>query len=87
VPDPHAGFLEVSVQNEGKGIPADLRGRLFSRYQYAERTAKRQKSTGLGLAIVAQACRHLGGAVWLEEASDHHTRIAFTVPVAARPAR
>ncbi|MCK6569686.1 protein kinase [Myxococcota bacterium] len=87
VPEPLAGFLEVSVQNEGKGIPADLRGRLFSRYQYAERVAKRQKSTGLGLSIVAQACRHLGGAVWLDLATDHQTRIAFTIPIAVRAPR
>lgn len=87
VPDPLAGFLEVAVQNEGKGIPADLRSRLFNRYQYAERVAKRQKSTGLGLSIVAQACRHLGGTVWLDQATDQHTRIAFTVPVAVRVGR
>lgn len=87
VPDASAGFLEVSVTNEGRPVPADLRERLFTRYQYAERTAKGKKSTGLGLSIVSQCCRHLGGTVWLDAATDQSTRIAFTLPLAVIKAR
>ena len=81
LPDLSVGFLQISVANQGRPVPPDLRHRLFTRYQYAERTARGVKSTGLGLSIVAQCCRHLGGTVWLDQATEHDTRIAFTLPL------
>ena len=81
VPELEAGFLEVSVYNEGRPVPLELRDKLFSRYQYGQKTARGHRSTGLGLAIVAQCARHLGGAVWLDAATDTSTRISFTLPL------
>ena len=77
--------LELGVRNEGQPVPLDLRDRLFDRYTRGSSTARGHRSTGLGLAIVAQCVRHLGGAVWLDEATDRVTRIAFSLPVSLRP--
>lgn len=85
VPAEGTQWLELGVRNEGQPVPLDLRDRLFDRYTRGSSTARGHRSTGLGLAIVAQCVRHLGGAVWLDEATDRVTRIAFSLPVSLRP--
>lgn len=59
--------LRVLVEDDGRGIPADLRSRLFER---GERLDTDKPGTGLGLAIVKDVAELYGGSVELADSED-----------------
>lgn len=61
----HDTFLEVSVVDNGIGLPAD-RARLFEPY-----VTTRENGTGLGLAIVKKIIEEHGGTFRLEDAPNY----------------
>lgn len=77
-PTPGCGFVEISVADEGRGIPDELAGRLFDEWVQGENA---RAGTGLGLAIVDRCVRSLGGRVWVAPAA-RGTTFAFTLPTA-----
>ncbi|WP_246360173.1 sensor histidine kinase [Sphingomonas abaci] len=62
-----AGFVEILVEDDGMGIPADDRVRIFDR---GVRLDTGKPGTGLGLAIVRDVAEIYGGTVALEESED-----------------
>ena len=60
-------FVEMLVEDDGQGIPASERDRLFDR---GARLDTGKPGTGLGLAIVRDVVEIYGGAVNLEESED-----------------
>jgi signal transduction histidine kinase len=62
-----AGFVEIMVEDDGRGIPAELRDKLFER---GVRLDTSKPGTGLGLAIVRDVVEIYGGTVALEESED-----------------
>jgi signal transduction histidine kinase len=72
--------VEIWVQDEGPGIPEDLRERVFAKFwRHGSRTG-----TGLGLFIVRGLVEAHGGDVWVESAESGGARVRFGLPV-ARP--
>jgi len=61
------GMIEVEVEDDGNGIPADARDELFGR---GARLDTGKPGTGLGLAIVRDVAEIYGGAVGLGESED-----------------
>jgi len=61
-------IVEVIVEDDGPGIPADQRDAIFDRGARLDTTGK--PGTGLGLAIVRDVSEIYGGAVRLEESED-----------------
>ena len=59
---PLAGAVEVIVEDDGPGVPEDLRARLFSPF-----TTGRATGTGLGLHISRSLAEEAGGALDLLE--------------------
>lgn len=62
-----AGFLAITVEDDGAGIPARLREGLFER---GARLDTGKPGTGLGLAIVRDVAGIYGGSVALGESED-----------------
>ena len=62
-----AGSVEFLVEDDGPGIPAEERGRIFDR---GVRLDTGKPGTGLGLAIVRDVAEIYGGTVTLEESED-----------------
>jgi two-component system OmpR family sensor kinase len=60
-----AGTAELSVTDDGPGIPANLQSRLFERFVRGSTTRSPGASTGLGLAIVDAVTSAHGGRVTL----------------------
>lgn len=61
-------IVEVIVEDDGPGIPANQRDAIFDRGARLDTTGK--PGTGLGLAIVRDVSDIYGGAVRLEESED-----------------
>ena len=61
--------LHVSITDEGIGIPAEERPRLFERFRQIESgTTKRHRGHGLGLSITKALVDLLNGTITVEEA-------------------
>jgi len=78
------GEVEVSVADEGLGIPADRQDRVFERY-YRAHAGTPDDYGGLGLSLELSreiVVRH-GGRMWFESASGQGSTFHFSLPAAA----
>ncbi|MDA0224663.1 MAG: ATP-binding protein [Proteobacteria bacterium] len=80
----HAGdTVRVQVDDRGPGIPADFRGRIFSRFAQADSALTRKKGgTGLGLAISKRMVEMMAGSVGFEDRAGGGTTFFIVLPVA-----
>jgi two-component system phosphate regulon sensor histidine kinase PhoR len=79
------GALEIFVQDDGPGIPAEALERVFERFYRVDKARSREQGgTGLGLSIVKHIVHGHGGRVWVESAPGHGAKFFFTLPRAAR---
>lgn len=69
----------VRVTDNGLGVPAEMRDKLFQRFFRAHETVTSAEGTGLGLSIVRETVESLGGRAWAEFAEDHSV-FAFSLP-------
>jgi signal transduction histidine kinase len=67
--------MEITVQDNGPGIPADKLGRIFEAYY-----TTREKGTGLGLAIVKHNVELYAGTVRIESELGKGARFILTFP-------
>jgi len=66
--EPKGDMIDIEVEDDGPGIPENLRDQLFVRGARLDTTGK--PGTGLGLAIVRDVAEIYGGTVHLEESED-----------------
>jgi len=79
--DASRGELIVQVSDNGLGIPANAREKLFDRFFRAHGdSAKDVDGTGLGLSIVRETVKELGGRVWAEPNADGGSVFGLAVP-------
>jgi len=78
-----ASTVRLYVDDQGPGIPAAERSRLFEPYErlFRDRTSERTGS-GLGLAVVREIATALNGRAWLDDAPGGGTRAVLEVPYA-----
>ncbi len=75
-------IVEVSVVDEGSGIPTERLPHLFRKYARSERDDRRV-GPGLGLAICKGLVEAHGGRIWAESVeAGPGTRFTFSIPVA-----
>lgn len=73
--------VEVSVSDNGPGIPADALERVFERFYRVDKARSREQGgTGLGLAIVKHIVQSHGGEVWAKSDLGQGTTFFFTLP-------
>ena len=78
------GFLVLSVQDTGEGIPADFMPVIFERFRQADPSASRRHAgLGIGLSLVRQLVELHGGRIRVS--SVHGTGTTFTVTFPSRP--
>lgn len=80
--------VRMAVEDEGTGIPTELREHVFDKFFRASRNgdiSRRRTGTGMGLAIAKGIVEAHGGRIWAEAGSaGRGTRIVFTMPIGAR---
>ncbi|KAB7707605.1 cell wall metabolism sensor histidine kinase WalK [Bacillus aerolatus] len=73
--------IEVSVRDQGMGIPKKNLERIFERFYRVDRARTRKLGgTGLGLAIAKEMITAHGGHIWATSAEGKGTTIFFTLP-------
>jgi two-component system sensor histidine kinase/response regulator len=75
------GGVEVSVSDEGVGIPPQALSYLFERFRQVDRKQMEQQGVGLGLAIARELIRLHGGDITVE--SVHGQGSTFTIHLPA----
>lgn len=80
-----ADMIRVTVDDDGPGIPAELRERVFDKFFRAsgERDAGRNRPSGMGmgLSIAKGIVEAHGGRIWIEGGERSGSRVLFTLPI------
>ena len=75
--------VEVRVADEGIGIPAAERERIFRKFYRAESAARDGAAgTGLGLFIAKELVTAMGGRIWVDSTEGEGSSFAFELPAA-----
>ena len=69
---------EISIADEGVGIPEEALGHIFDRFYHTRSSS--QDSTGLGLAIVQEIARRHGVAIRVSSREGEGTTFTFVFP-------
>ncbi|HKG04153.1 MAG TPA: HAMP domain-containing sensor histidine kinase [Conexibacter sp.] len=79
-----ASLVEIEVVDDGAGVPAEERERVFEPFYRGgeDGAARSSDGAGLGLAISRAIVEAHGGRIWLEPADPRGTRVRFTLPAA-----
>lgn len=72
----------ISVKDEGIGIPAELREKIFERFYRvkAKRTAN-SRGAGLGLSVCRGIIEAHGGRIWVESDAGKGSDFRFSLPI------
>ncbi len=75
-------FVQVNVNDQGQGIPASERKRVFQAFRrgISEETGS-AKGAGLGLAICKGLIEAHGGRIWIRKKASPGTTVSFTIPL------
>ena len=73
--------LQVSITDQGIGIPKDQQARIFERFYQVDGSAQRRfGGAGLGLAIVKRIVESHNGRIWVESEPEQGSSFRFTIP-------
>jgi two-component system phosphate regulon sensor histidine kinase PhoR len=83
------GSILVRVVDQGPGVPAEDRLRIFERFVRGARdgASARIRGSGIGLALVKHIAESHGGRAWVESAEGQSTGAAFAFTIPARVGR
>ena len=80
--------IEISVRDDGPGIPPDSLARVFERFYRVDKARSRDAGgTGLGLSIVKHIVQSHGGEVWATSEMGNGATFFFTLPAAKETPR
>jgi signal transduction histidine kinase len=87
---PSAGGVLIVVEDDGYGVPEELRTAIFEPFLQGPTSSPHSPGTGIGLSLVASFADLHGGRAWVEEreggGASFHVFIPGTVaPTMARP--
>jgi two-component system phosphate regulon sensor histidine kinase PhoR len=75
-----SGMIELCVQDDGPGIPAEALDRVFERFYRVDKARSREQGgTGLGLSIVKHIVQGHGGKVWAKSEPGKGAAFFFTL--------
>ncbi len=76
------GFVYISVEDSGIGVPKDKRESIFNSFKQADNSISREYGgTGLGLSISKKLVELHGGFIQLESVVGEGSVFTFTLPV------
>lgn len=76
-----SSFVEVSVSDQGQGIPANEIDKLFKPFsKLSVRPTAGERSTGLGLSITKKIIEAHGGRIWVTSEPQAGSTFTFNLP-------
>jgi len=76
------GAIQVSVTDQGSGIPPEERNRIFERFAQVAGEQSKRRGFGLGLSFCKLTVEAHGGKIWVEEGpGGTGSRFAFTLKI------
>ncbi len=72
-------YVQLSVNDTGRGISSDLLGKIFDPY-FSTKDMGSQKGQGLGLAVCHSIIKNHGGAIFAESDAAAGTTLTFFLP-------
>jgi len=72
--------IEVTVTDNGIGVPEVDRERIFESFQQGGRGSSREEGTGLGLTLSRRIVELLGGRMWLKSEVGVGSTFGFSLP-------
>lgn len=73
--------VQITVEDNGRGIPAGLQELIFDKFfQARNQTLKKPEGSGLGLAICKKIVEMHNGQIWVESEENKGSRFIFTLP-------
>ncbi|NJN76034.1 MAG: HAMP domain-containing histidine kinase [Synechococcaceae cyanobacterium RL_1_2] len=75
------GYLQLSVKDNGVGIPAEQLGQIFDRFYRGDPARKFSQSSGLGLAIVAAIVANHQGKITVQSELNQGATFKVDFPV------
>mgnify|MGYP006276726415 CR=1 FL=1 len=80
-------WVVLSVADDGPGVPAADRDRIFERFARLQEGRERDAGgTGLGLALTRRIVEHHGGRIHVEDAPGGGARFVVSLPALVEPA-
>lgn len=77
----HGDTVEISVHDNGIGIPAAEQARIFDKFFQVDSTSTRKRhGSGLGLAITRELARRMGGDIGFESSNEAGSRFWIRLP-------
>ncbi|NTV53127.1 MAG: response regulator [Candidatus Firestonebacteria bacterium] len=74
-------YLEISVEDEGPGIPKDMLSEVFKKfYQVEELYVRQVGGMGLGLTLCKRLVETMGGRIWVKSQVGKGSKFAFILP-------
>lgn len=75
-------FIEVSIEDQGTGIPEEYQNKIFDRFFRIENTTHTIKGTGLGLHLVKISIeKHHNGQVFVQSKPNEGSTFGFRLPI------
>lgn len=85
---PRSGWVRVSVQDQGSGIPESFRSRIFQKFAQADSSDTRKKGgTGLGLSISKAIVERHQGQIGFDCPESGGTTFYFELPQLIHPVK
>jgi len=73
--------IEVTVSDEGIGIPVEEQSRIFEQfYRVDDALSRRTQGSGLGLFIAKAIVEAHGGRIWVNSIPGHGAAVTFSLP-------
>jgi CheY-like chemotaxis protein len=82
---PHPGIVRITVIDDGIGIPADKRDKVFEPFQRAGQETGPIEGTGIGLTITKRLAEMMKGRVGFSTEVDRGSAFWVEMPIHRRP--
>jgi signal transduction histidine kinase/DNA-binding response OmpR family regulator len=84
----HAEFIEITISDNGIGMPADYRDHLFERFYRVDRhDSILRRGTGIGLALTKELVELHKGSINVESEENRGTTFVIILPAIIDPAK